>query len=100
MPKSAVGPVALGAAQAQAALAQAGNVLGGDGIIGQQARQQQMKEVTVQLFKRLDDVIRRARALARPGDIVLFSPACASFDQFPNFMLRGQYFKEQVWALK
>ncbi len=51
-------------------------------------------------FDRLDDVIRRARALARPGDIVLFSPACASFDQFPNFMLRGQYFKEQVWALK
>ena len=51
-------------------------------------------------FDRLEDVIRRARALARPGDIVLFSPACASFDQFPNFMLRGQYFKEQVWALK
>ena len=52
------------------------------------------------VYARIPGRIRRARALARPGDIVLFSPACASFDQFPNFMLRGQYFKEQVWALK
>ena len=42
MPKSAVGPVALGAAKAQAALAQTGNVFGGDGIVGQQAGQQRV----------------------------------------------------------
>ena len=35
MPKSAVGPVALGAAKAETALAQTGNILGGDGIVGQ-----------------------------------------------------------------
>lgn len=51
-------------------------------------------------FDRLDVLIQKARQLAQPGDIVLFSPACASFDQFPNFMLRGKYFKEQVLALK
>ena len=51
-------------------------------------------------FTKLDDVVCKAREIARPGDIVLFSPACASFDQFPNFMLRGKYFKERVMELK
>ena len=43
MSEAAVGPVALGAAKAQAALAQAGDILSGDGVIGQQAGQQQVK---------------------------------------------------------
>ncbi|MBR2043996.1 MAG: UDP-N-acetylmuramoyl-L-alanine--D-glutamate ligase [Clostridia bacterium] len=36
---------------------------------------------------------------AQPGDIVTLSPACASFDAFPNFEARGKYFKELVNAL-
>ena len=44
MPKSAVGPVALGAAKAETTLAQTGNILGGDGIVGQQTGQQQVKD--------------------------------------------------------
>ncbi len=40
--------------------------------------------------------ISRARSLARPGGIVLLSPACASFDRFKNFMERGNFFKEIV----
>ena len=47
-------------------------------------------------FDKLDDVVAWAGENAREGDIVLFSPACASFDQFPNFMARGRYFKEKV----
>ena len=47
----------------------------------------------------LEETVRKAHALAKPGDTVLFSPACASFDQFPNFMKRGERFKELVRAL-
>lgn len=50
-------------------------------------------------FENLDDTVQKAYELAQPGDTVLFSPACASFDQFPNFMKRGERFKELVRAL-
>ena len=42
------------------------------------------------------DAVLRARSVARPGDVVLLSPACAAFDQFKNFMERGQVFKQIV----
>ena len=47
-------------------------------------------------FDNLDDTVAYARKIARPGDLMLLSPACASFDQFPNFAARGRYFKEIV----
>jgi UDP-N-acetylmuramoylalanine--D-glutamate ligase len=47
----------------------------------------------------LDNAIRRAHAVAQPGDIVLLAPACASFDQFQSYNHRGQVFKEVVHAL-
>ena len=50
-------------------------------------------------FDNLDDTVAYARKIARPGDLVLLSPACASFDQFPNFAARGRYFKELVHKL-
>lgn len=43
--------------------------------------------------------VRRAAADAVPGDIILMSPASAAFDQFKNFMVRGNYFKTLVKEL-
>lgn len=45
------------------------------------------------------EAINTARAVAKPGDIVTLSPACASFDMFKNFEIRGNKFKEIVMAL-
>lgn len=44
--------------------------------------------------------VRRAAALAERGDIVLLSPACASFDMFTGFEHRGRVFKECVRSLE
>jgi len=44
----------------------------------------------------LERAVRAARAEARPGDVVLLSPACASFDQYPDFEARGEHFRTLV----
>ena len=43
--------------------------------------------------------VRAAAAAAESGDVVLMSPASAAFDQFKNFMVRGQFFKKIVMEL-
>jgi UDP-N-acetylmuramoylalanine--D-glutamate ligase len=47
----------------------------------------------------LENALRKANAVAQPGDVVLLAPACASFDQFKNYEHRGQAFKEIVRGL-
>lgn len=47
----------------------------------------------------LEDAVARAHDIAVAGDIVTLSPACASFDQFPNFAARGDRFRTLVEAL-
>jgi UDP-N-acetylmuramoylalanine--D-glutamate ligase len=48
----------------------------------------------------LDAAAAQARADGRPGAVVLFSPACASFDQYADFEARGEAFRELVFALE
>ena len=46
-----------------------------------------------------EPAVRAAAAAAKPGDVVLMSPASAAFDQFKNFMVRGAFFKKLVKEL-
>ncbi len=46
-----------------------------------------------------DKAVYAAAAAAQSGDVVLMSPACAAFDQFKNFMVRGDHFKKIVMEL-
>lgn len=45
------------------------------------------------------DAVRQAMQAAQPGDVVMLSPACASFDQFRDFEARGDSFRQIVAAL-
>ena len=47
----------------------------------------------------MDEAVRRARELARPGDRVLLAPACASFDMFRSYAHRGDEFQRAVREL-
>jgi UDP-N-acetylmuramoylalanine--D-glutamate ligase len=48
----------------------------------------------------LEDAIRTAANAAAPGEVVLLSPACASFDAFPDFEARGERFRQIVASLE
>ena len=47
----------------------------------------------------LDQAVRQAAAAAKPGEVVMLSPACASFDQYTDFEARGAAFRAAVEAL-
>ena len=54
------------------------------------------KELNIYMCNSLKETVELARKSAKPGQIVLFSPASASFDMFKNFADRGEQFKELV----
>ncbi|KPL69689.1 UDP-N-acetylmuramoylalanine--D-glutamate ligase [Erythrobacter sp. SG61-1L] len=53
----------------------------------------------VERCEMMAEAVSRAMAAAKPGDVILFSPACASFDQFRDYELRGDAFREIVSCL-
>ncbi|KRC82636.1 UDP-N-acetylmuramoyl-L-alanine--D-glutamate ligase [Sphingomonas sp. Root241] len=56
-------------------------------------------EMPVERSGTLETAVKSAAAQAQPGDTVLLSPACASFDQFKDYEARGQAFRDAVAAL-
>ncbi len=56
--------------------------------------------VPVTLATGMEDAVQRAAAFAMPGDAVLLSPACASFDMYRDFEHRGRVFKACVTQLE
>lgn len=59
----------------------------------------QIKGPEVVHAETLENAIRQAHASAKPGDVVLLAPACASFDQFKSYEHRGRVFKEVIQAM-
>jgi UDP-N-acetylmuramoylalanine--D-glutamate ligase len=55
--------------------------------------------VPVEKAGTMEKALEMAERLARPGDVVLLAPACASFDQFENYEQRGRVFKDLVHSL-
>ena len=55
--------------------------------------------VAVQIVDTLSQAVTVASQIAQPGDVVMLSPACASFDQYPGFEARGDHFCELVRSL-
>ena len=56
-------------------------------------------EATLEVVPGLREAVTAAARLARPGDAVVLSPACASFDEFMNYEERGRAFKNMVAEL-
>ncbi len=59
-----------------------------------------VKRAKVEHAVSMEDAVARARDLAQPGDVVLLSPGCASFDMFLSAEHRGEVFAEAVRALQ
>lgn len=53
----------------------------------------------ISIFNSMDEVVQKAYYKAQKGDVVLFSPACASFDMYDNYEARGEAFKRAVAEL-
>lgn len=74
-------------------------------LIGEQAPriQADLQKVGFDNFENggsdIAEIVSKANALAQPGDVVLLSPACASFDMFKNYKDRGLQYKKAVEAL-
>lgn len=69
------------------------------GQAAQKIKQDLAHAVPVELFRSLDDAVDHAARLAEPGDNVLLSPGCSSFDMFRDYAHRGEEFQRIVKQL-
>lgn len=53
-------------------------------------------DLPIIIVNSLEEAVIKAKEISTPGDVVTLAPACASFDMFPNFAIRGNKFKEIV----
>ena len=70
--------------------------------IGQSAdkiREQISESVPVRICKNIDEAVKLAESVAAPGDNVLLSPGCSSFDMFKDYVHRGETFQQAVMRL-
>jgi UDP-N-acetylmuramoylalanine--D-glutamate ligase len=56
-------------------------------------------QVKVERCELISEAVRRAAEAAHSGDVVLLSPACASYDQFRDYEKRGTHFRQMVGAI-
>lgn len=73
-------------------------LLGRDGHLIQEAAEK-IGFTDIVSCKNMDECVRTAAQTAQPGDTVLLSPACASWDMYDNFEQRGEHFKQCVSGL-
>ena len=67
-------------------------------LLADAARKAGIKNIVIE--NTLQEAVPRAYELTNPGDVLLFSPACASWDQFRTFEERGDYFVNFIKELK
>ncbi len=53
-------------------------------------------KIKAEFIYNFEDAVKKSMQIAKSGDVVLLSPACASFDQFTNYLQRGDFFKYLV----
>jgi len=70
------------------------------GAAGDKIEKQIAGSVAIERAGTIDRAVEIASHAARPGDVVLLAPACASFDQFENYEHRGRVFKDLVHHLE
>jgi UDP-N-acetylmuramoylalanine--D-glutamate ligase len=70
------------------------------GAASEKIKNQISGSVAIERVGTLQGAVKTASHAARPGDVVLLAPACASFDQFENYEHRGRVFKDLVHRLQ
>ena len=67
-------------------------------LLADAARKAGIKDIVI--VNTLQEAVPRAYELSEAGDVILFSPACASWDQFNTFEERGDFFVKFIKELK